>query len=71
MSRAKDLAQELFDKAVAPIMDLPLTDEAIKRIGLELTLVMLDEIFKRNTDQSKHNLYVDAHYILQDGDVEF
>ena len=57
MNAAQDLAQELFDKLVTPIMDLPLTDDSIRAIGIELTYKVLDEIFDRNTDQSKHDFY--------------
>lgn len=71
MTRAQALAQELFDKAVTPIMDLPLTDDAIKAKGLEIALIMLGEIFDRNTDQSKHDLYCETHGVLMAGDVEY
>lgn len=71
MTRAQALAQELFDKAVTPIMDLPLTDDAIKAKGLEIALIMLGEIFNRNTNQSKHELYCETHGVLMAGDVEY
>lgn len=70
-AQAKELAQELFDKAVVPIMDLPLTDDAIKDKGLELALIMLGQIFDRNTNQSNHDLYCEAHGVLLAGDVEY
>lgn len=70
-AQAKELAQELFDKAVVPIMDLPLTDDAIKDKGLELALIMLGQIFDRNTNQSNHDLYCEAHGVLSAGDVEY
>ena len=71
MTRAQALAQELFDKAVVPIMDLPLTDDTIKAKGLEIASIMLDQIFDRNTDQSKHDLYCEVHGVLMAGDVEY
>jgi hypothetical protein len=69
--KAQQYAQQLFDKAVAPIMDLPLTDEAIKRIGLELAQVMLDEIFSQNTNQSKHDFYCNVNKFINSEDIEF
>ena len=71
MEQAQVLAQDLFDKAVKPIMDLPLSDDTIIAIGLELASIMLDEIFNRNTDQSKHDLYCDTHEILMAMDIVF
>jgi hypothetical protein len=71
MTRAQTLAQDLFDKAVEPIMDLPLTDDVIKDKGVEIALVMLGQIFDRNTDQSKHDLYCKTHGVLMAGEVEY
>lgn len=71
MEQAQALAQDLFDKAVKPIMDLPLSDDTIIAIGLELASIMLDEISSRNTDQSKHDLYCDTHGILMVGDIVY
>ena len=71
MTQAQALAQELFDKAVEPIMDLPLSDDVIKYKGLEIALAMLDQIFDRNTNQSKHDLYCETHGVLMAGDVEY
>lgn len=71
MELEKILAQELFDKAVIPIMDLPLTDDSIKAKGLEIALIILDEIFSRNINESKHDLYCKTHSILCSGEVEF
>jgi hypothetical protein len=71
MTKAQALAQELFDNAVNPIMDLPLTDDTIKAKGLELASIMLGQIFDRNTDPSKHDLYCEAHGVLMAEDVEY
>lgn len=71
MTQAKALAQDLFDKAVEPIMDLPLTDDTIKAKGLELALVMLGQIFDRNTVESKNDLYCETQIVLLRGDVEY
>ena len=71
MTASQTLAQQLFDKAVTPIMDLPLTDDSIKAKGLEIALIMLGEIFDRNTNESKHNLYCGAHGVLCSGEVEY
>jgi hypothetical protein len=71
MTLAQVLAQDLFDKAVEPIMDLPLTDDVIKAKGLEIALIILNNIFDRNTDQSKHDLYCNTHGVLMAGEVEY
>jgi hypothetical protein len=71
MTRAQALAQDLFDKSVEPIMDLPLTDDTIKAKGVEIAMVMLGAIFDRNTDQSKHDLYCETHGVLMAGDIEY
>ena len=68
---AKQVAQNLFNKVVVPIMDLPLTDEAIKAMGLELTQILLDEIYNRNTDRSKNDLYCDMQHVILMGDIEY
>jgi len=46
MKKSKEFAQKLFDKMVVPIMDLPLTDDTIKAIGIELTQITLDKLWK-------------------------
>jgi len=69
MNASKELAQQLFNKVVVPIMDLPLTDDSIRSIGIELTYIVLDEIFKRNTDQSKNDFYCNVHGCINE--VEF
>ena len=69
MNAPKELAQQLFNKIVTPIMGLPLTDDAIKEIGIELTYIVLDEIFNRNVDQSKHDFYCNVHGYINE--VEF
>lgn len=61
MNVAQDLAQELFNKMVTPLIGLPLTDDAIRAMGVELTYKVLDEIVSRNTDESKHDFYCDVH----------
>jgi hypothetical protein len=66
--KAKQYAQHLFDKAVNPIMDLPLTDDTIKAIGLELAQVMLKEIMSANTKSSKHDYLCDVYAALMDGE---
>jgi hypothetical protein len=71
MTAAQTLAQQLFDKAVVPIMDLSIMDETIKAKGLEIALMMLNEISNRNTDKSKHDLYCDVHGVLISADVEY
>ena len=71
MTQAKALAQDLFNKAVVPVMDLPLSDETIKAKGLEIALLMLDQIFDRNTVESQNDLYCEAQGILQRGEVEY
>jgi hypothetical protein len=71
MTQAKALAQELFNKAVVPVMDLPLTDDTIKSKGLEIALIMLDQIFDRNTDQSKNDLYCETQIALLREEVEY
>jgi hypothetical protein len=71
MTQAKSLAQDLFNKAVVPVMDLPLSDETIKAKGLEIALLMLDQIFDRNTVESQNDLYCEAQGILHMGEVEY
>jgi hypothetical protein len=71
MTQAKALAQDLFDKAVEPIMDLPLTDDTIKAKGLEIALIMLGQIFDRNTVESKNDLYCETQIVLLRGDIEY
>jgi len=71
MKKSQQLAQELFDKAVEPIMDLPLTDNVIKAKGLELAQIMLDEIYNRNTDQSKNDFYCDVNHFLNEETIEY
>ena len=71
MTQAKALAQDLFNKAVVPVMDLPLSDETIKAKGLEIALLMLDQIFDRNTVESQNDLYCEAQGILLRGEVEY
>jgi len=66
--KAKQYAQHLFDKAVTPIMDLPLTDDTIKAIGLELAQLMLSEIMSVNTKSSKHDYLCDVYAVLMDGE---
>ena len=61
MNAAKDLAQQLFDEMVAPLIGLPLTDDAIRAMGIELAYKVLGEIVSRNTDESKHDFYCDVH----------
>lgn len=63
---AKQYAQHLFDKAVNPIMDLPLTDGTIKALGLELAQVMLSEIMSANTKVSKHDYLCNVYAALMD-----
>jgi hypothetical protein len=71
MKQARELAQELFNKALVPVMDLPLTDDIIKSKGLEIALIMLDQIFDRNTDQSKNDLYCETQIALLREEVEY
>ena len=71
MTKAQTLAQELFNKAVVPVMDLPLSDETIKAKGLEIALLMLDQIYDRNTFTSLNDMYCEAQAILCSGDVEY
>lgn len=66
--KAKQYAQHLFDKAVNPIMDLSLTDDTIKALGLELAQVMLSEIMSANTKASKHDYLCDVYATLMDGE---
>ena len=68
---AKQYAQHLFDKAVVPIMDLPLTDDTIKALGLELANIMLDEIMDQNTKPAKHDWIVNVHTALNSGEIEY
>jgi len=56
MTQAKALAQDLFNKAVTPVMDLPLSDETIKAKGLEIALLMLDQVYDRNTFTSLNDM---------------
>jgi hypothetical protein len=51
------LAQELFNKAVIHIMDLPIVDDTIIALGKDIALTMLDEIYNRNTDPSLNDFY--------------
>jgi hypothetical protein len=69
--RAKALAQDLFNKAVVPVMDLPLSDETIKVKGLEIALLMLDQVYDRNTFISLNDMYCEAQGILHRGEVEY
>jgi hypothetical protein len=71
MTQAKVLAQDLFDKSVEPIMDLPLTDDTIKAKGLEIALIMLGQIFNLNTVESKNDLYCETQIVLLRGDIEY
>jgi len=64
------LAQELFDKAVIHIMDLNLTDEVTKAIGVNMALSTLNEIVNRNTDEKLMDLYCGVRNILVNEDVE-
>ena len=68
---AKQYAQHLFNKAVGPIMDLPLTNDVIKAIGLELTQIMLDEIMDNNTKESKHDYLCWVNKYLTNEDIEY
>jgi hypothetical protein len=68
---AKQYAQHLFNKSVVPIMDLPLTNDVIKAIGLELTQRMLDEIFAQSSNQSKHDFYCEVNKFINDEDIEY
>jgi hypothetical protein len=71
MTQAKALAQDLFNKSVVPVMDLPLSDETIKAKGLEIALLMLDQVYDRNTVESQNDLYCEAQGILHRGEVEY
>jgi hypothetical protein len=71
MKQARELAQELFNEAVVPVMDLPLTDDTIKAKGLEIALIMLGQIFDRNTVESQNDLYCETQIVLLRGDVEY
>jgi len=71
MTHAQTLAQQLFDKAVEPIMDLQLTDETIKSKGIELALIILDEIYNRNTGCINNDVYCDAANALNEDDISF
>ena len=68
---AKQYAQHLFDKAVVPIMDLPLTNDVIKSIGLELAQIMLDEIMDNNTKESRHDYLCWVNKYLNNEDIEY
>ena len=68
---AEEYAQHLFDKAVVPIMDLPLTDDTIKTIGLELAQIMLDGIMDANTKASKHDYLCRVNDALNSGTIEY
>jgi len=69
MKKSKEFAQKLFDKMVVPIMDLPLTDDTIKAIGIELTQITLDKLMEMNTDISKHDFYCEVNKYIHE--VEF
>jgi hypothetical protein len=71
MTQAKALAQDLFNKAVVPVMDLPLSDETIKAKGLEIALLMLDQVYDRNTFTSLNDMYCESQGILHRGEVEY
>ena len=68
---AKQYAQHLFDKAVYPLLDLPLSDEVINRIGLEIAERMLTEVFTQNTNQSKHDFYCNVSKFINEEDIEY
>lgn len=69
MEKAQQLAQQLFDRAVEPIMDLQLTDSTVKSKGIELAQIMLDEIYTRNSDQSKNDFYCNVNNSLNESDI--
>ncbi len=71
MTQAQTLAQQLFDKAVEPIMDLLITDEVVKAKGIEIASIMLGEIYDRNSDGAKNDLYCEVRAILMSGEVEY
>lgn len=68
---AKQYAQHLFDKAVWPLLDLPLSDEVINRIGLEIAERMLAEVLSQNTVQAKHDFYCDVSKFINEEDIEY
>ena len=67
---AKQYAQNLFNKTVVPIMDLPLTNDVIKAIGLELTQIMLDEIMDNN-NHMENDWLCEVNKFINDEDIEY
>jgi len=68
---AQQLAQQLFNKAIEPIMDLPLTDAIIKTKGIKLARIILDEIYSRNTSPSKNDFYCDVNEALNENNITY
>lgn len=68
---AKEYAQHLFDKAVVPIMDLPLTNDVIKAIGLELAQIMLDEIMDHNNNHMENDWLCEVNKFINNEDIEY
>jgi len=71
MTHAQTLAQQLFDKAVEPIMDFQVNRDLIKTKGIELARIILDEIYNRNTDPSKNDFYCDVNNTLNEDDISY
>lgn len=52
------LAQELFNKAVIHIMDLPIVDDTIIAIGKDIARTMINEIYNNsNKNENQTMLY--------------
>lgn len=59
MNPAKDLAQQLFNKAVSTLTNntSSLPEDIVKSLGIQFAQIMLDNIYDRNTDPSKNDFY--------------
>jgi len=52
------LAQELFNKSVIHIMDLPIVDDTITAIGKDIARTMINEIYNNsNKNENQTMLY--------------
>jgi hypothetical protein len=49
------LAQELFNKAVIHIMDLPIVDDTIIVIGKDIARTMINEIYNNSNKNENQN----------------
>lgn len=68
---AKQYAQHLFDKAIWPLLDLPLTPDMTKTIGLELAQRMLDEIMDHNNNHMENDWLCEVNTFINEEDIEY